>query len=175
MYECPKTHMAVQVFVNPSISDVVATTSAEALAMGKFVVCAEHPSNVFFSSFKNCLTYRTPAEFSEKIKYALDNEPAPMSDEEVSRLTWEDATERFLDAVMMSKAEQPNPVVRCFDNFAYHAHNTLTGVEMLRVNAGAGANTAKTPQRVTDYKPDDSDLGGIFDNRKRAQRIMAAK
>ena len=56
--------------MNPSTSDVVATTSAEALAMGKWVICADHPSNTFFAQFDNCLIFHNAAEFSRQIQHA---------------------------------------------------------------------------------------------------------
>lgn len=160
-----------KVFVNPSLSDVVATTTAEALAMGKFVVCAEHPCNEFFSTFPNCLVYRGADEFAAKLRFALEHEPAPMAKADLERLSWAAATERFLDAAVLAPAERAGPLERALDSAAWRAHNALTGIEALRVNAGAGANTRDTPQRVTDFVASSADVGGWLDDRSRCANV----
>ncbi len=209
-----------KVFINPSTSDVVATTTAEALAMGKWVVCADLPCNAFFSTFPNCLTYKTPEEFSDKVRawwivacmfwlcvcvcvcvracvdhlkcvhppahhhhhsvkqqqvqYALSHEPQPMAEGDRRRLTWEDATERFLDVAALTPGQRPQGLEAAIDSACWATHNTLTGVEVLRVGAGAGANTRDTPEDMLAYEPSSANtMGAFFDNKTRAQMHYA--
>jgi digalactosyldiacylglycerol synthase len=149
---------------------VVATTTAEALAMGKWVVCADHPSNRFFSQFKNCLIYHSPEEFESHLRHALSVDPEPITAEDKTRLTWEAATERFLDVAELTSRdlEITSGLAAAADGVAWLTHNTLCGVEPLRQVAGAGANTRDNPQSITDYQPSAADLGGLFDDRRRA-------
>ena len=106
----PRDHAALKftsykIFVNPSITEVLCTTSAEALAMGKFVVLPKHPSNEFFYQFPNCLVYEDMKEFVEHIKYALEHDPVPLKEEMARIFTWDAAMERLTDAAAITESE----------------------------------------------------------------------
>ncbi|XP_009762427.1 digalactosyldiacylglycerol synthase 2, chloroplastic-like [Nicotiana tabacum] len=90
-----------KVLLNPSTTDVVCTTTAEALAMGKIVVCTNHPSNEFFMQFPNCRTYDDSEGFVKATLKALSDEPAPLADKQRHELSWEAATERFLEVAQL--------------------------------------------------------------------------
>ena len=94
-----------KIFLNPSKSEVLCTTSAEALAMGKFVILPKHPSNTFFLQFENCLAYEGKKDCVEKIKWALENDPKPLSEQERFQLTWEGANERLFKAAAMTERQ----------------------------------------------------------------------
>ena len=51
-----------KIFLNPSTSEVLCTTTAEALAMNKFIIIPKHPSKNFFLQFTNFLSYDTLEE-----------------------------------------------------------------------------------------------------------------
>uniref|UniRef100_A0A7S1YBU4 Digalactosyldiacylglycerol synthase n=1 Tax=Grammatophora oceanica TaxID=210454 RepID=A0A7S1YBU4_9STRA len=100
-----KLAMSHKIFINPSTSEVLCTTVAEALAMGKFVILPSHPSNDFFAQFPNCLPYASKEEFVGNLYYAITHAPEPLTEEYSHALSWEAATERLEATGSISVAE----------------------------------------------------------------------
>ncbi|KAF3334603.1 hypothetical protein FCM35_KLT21207 [Carex littledalei] len=152
-----------KVFINPSTTDVVCTTTAEALAMGKIVICANHPSNEFFKQFPNCYTYNTGLEFVKLTLKALSSEPVPLTEQMRHQLSWEAATQRFMHASGLDQDviyEKPLSSAATW-RFMYVAHewrktleeasatfhNTVSGIEAARCAFGAIPNTLQPDEQ----------------------------
>nr|XP_048334102.1 digalactosyldiacylglycerol synthase 2, chloroplastic-like [Ziziphus jujuba var. spinosa] len=140
-----------KVFLNPSTTDVVCTTTAEALAMGKIVVCANHPSNDFFKQFPNCRTYDDSKEFVKVTLKALADEPAQLTNAQRHELSWEAATNRFLriaeldQALKKTSSKSPSKnfmstsldPLKKLDNASAYVHFLASGFETSRRMFGA--------------------------------------
>eukprot|EP00521_Asterionellopsis_glacialis_P008497 CAMPEP_0195283372 /NCGR_PEP_ID=MMETSP0707-20130614/1943_1 /TAXON_ID=33640 /ORGANISM="Asterionellopsis glacialis, Strain CCMP134" /LENGTH=779 /DNA_ID=CAMNT_0040342531 /DNA_START=56 /DNA_END=2395 /DNA_ORIENTATION=+ len=94
-----------KIFLNASITEVLCTTTNEALAMGKFVIIPRHPSNDFFLQFPNCLAYETLKDCVAKLQFALENEPEPLSEKHIHELAWEGAIERLYEVSKLTKKQ----------------------------------------------------------------------
>ncbi|KAL0922364.1 hypothetical protein M5K25_006343 [Dendrobium thyrsiflorum] len=152
-----------KVFINPSTTDVVCTTTAEALAMGKLVICANHPSNDFFKQFPNCYTYNSGKEFVKLTLKALSEEPSPVSDELRGKLSWEAATERFVEVAELnwniSEAVVPSTskpfmslssqeLTKGVEEASAILHNTVSGIEVARRAFGAIPKTLRPDEQM---------------------------
>jgi digalactosyldiacylglycerol synthase len=141
---------------------VVCTTTAEALAMGKIVICANHPSNDFFKRFPNCHMYSTEKEFVRLTMKAMAEEPAPLTEELRHEISWEAATERFLKvadiAPTMSVRQQapssqhfmhisPDEVSRSMEEASAFFHNTISGFETAPCVFGAIPNNLQPDEQ----------------------------
>ncbi|WIA36591.1 hypothetical protein OEZ86_007880 [Tetradesmus obliquus] len=125
-----------QVFLNPSTSDVVATTTAEALAMGKWAVVPDIACNAFFKQFRNCLLYSDAGGFVSAVDKALLNEPAPMSDEELNKLSWAAATQRLLEVGSMAEGDWPSAAETRYTAALWRMYRSIVGFTALREALG---------------------------------------
>ncbi|XP_020588214.1 digalactosyldiacylglycerol synthase 2, chloroplastic isoform X2 [Phalaenopsis equestris] len=152
-----------KVFINPSTTDVVCTTTAEALAMGKTVVCANHPSNDFFKQFPNCFTYNSGKEFVKLTLKALAEESSPVADELREKLSWEAATKRFVMAAELDKnvseaivrsASKPfmsissQDLKKGVEEASAILYNSISGIEVARCAFGAIPKTLQPDEQM---------------------------
>ncbi|KAH8098144.1 digalactosyldiacylglycerol synthase [Aureococcus anophagefferens] len=133
-----------RVLVNPSKTEVLCTTIAEALAMGKWVVIRKHPSNEFFYDFPTCLPFETKAEFATHYAFALRHEPPPLSDRMRRRLSWAAATDRFCDAAAMPET----PLRRHQRLAARHCHMGRAGAATGSLHRGRRLHRRPPVQHV---------------------------
>lgn len=119
---------AYSIFINPSLTEVLCTTTAEAIAMGKWAIIPSHPSNDFFVMFPNCLPYRNRKEFVSTLKYAMSNDPPQLSDEQANILSWEAATIRCVEAAAITKRDEARSKRLCEAKVTSGMKKTISGL-----------------------------------------------
>jgi digalactosyldiacylglycerol synthase len=77
-------------------STINGTSTRQSTLTQLCLCCRPSPAPRFFAQFPNCLVYRSPDEFSRCLSHAMTTEPTPLSPDQLQALTWEAATERFL-------------------------------------------------------------------------------
>ena len=97
-----KTLASYKTYISCSVTEGYCAVHTEAIAMGKFVIIARHPSNEFFYGYDNVLLFDNPQEFAQCIEYTLNNEPTPLSKEELEKLSWKKATKILLSKFIPS-------------------------------------------------------------------------
>ena len=157
-----------KIFVNPSLSEVLCTTTAEALAMGKFVIIPVHPSNQFFMQFPNCLAYRNKVEFAANLLWAKSHEPEPLTLEQQQLFTWEAATDRLVKASSITRAEakerQKLGTSKLDERIAWFHNEIGNGTKGDIIRKVLGAGPAAEQFRYTNRQsPDDNEekAGGL--------------
>lgn len=151
-----------KIFINPSVTEVLCTTTAEALAMGKFAIIPYHPSNMWFRQFPNCLMYRNKWEFAASLKWALSRGPEPLTAELAHQFSWEAATERFIGAAAITRHEARKRAERDtakLDERMEWFHKQLAKSDALRSILGGGPvakQVAWTKERSIGTEGDDA-------------------
>ena len=84
-------------------------------------------SNTFFLQFPNCLAYKSKKECVEKIKFALENDPTPLTPEVKHKLTWEGANRRLYEFSLMTEAEAGERNKKTGDFARLHMDTMKTG------------------------------------------------
>ncbi|GKZ01460.1 hypothetical protein MPSEU_001096600 [Mayamaea pseudoterrestris] len=151
------------IFLNMSTTEVLCTTSAEALAMGKYVILPKHPSNEFFYQFPNCLAYEDIDDCVAKLQYALLNRPEYLADKHVHMLSWHGATERLFKASAITEAEMArrteSGMVAADEKAAkFHVDGASKSHMLKKIISGGGLLSKKSGSSSS--LKDDSEKGG---------------